>query len=132
MMKLPYLLLLSVLCLVPVILFADPIDKVASLIKQGDVHELANMFAPSVEITIFNDENVYSRTQAEIVLNKFFNENKPKSIKVLHRVNSNPNYNFGVVILYTDKGSYRIAYTLKQADGHLELIEMRIETEKAK
>lgn len=131
-MKLPYLLLLSVLCLVPVILFADPIEKVASLIKQSDVHELAGMFAPSVEISVLNEENVYSRTQAEIVLNKFFSENKPKSIKLLHKVNSNPNYNFGVIILYTDKGAYRIAYTLKQTDGKLELIEMRIETEKVK
>lgn len=131
-MKLPYLLLLSVLCLVPVILFADPIEKVASLIKQNDVHELAGMFAPSIEISILNEENVYSRTQAEIVLNKFFNENKPKSIKLLHKVNSNPNYNFGVIIMYTDKGAYRIAYTLKQTEGKLELIEMRIETEKVK
>ncbi|TWJ02505.1 uncharacterized protein DUF4783 [Mucilaginibacter frigoritolerans] len=132
MIKLLCLPLLFISYLVPGGTFADPIDNVATLIKQGDVHALSAMFAPSVEISILNEENVYSKTQAELVLTKFFNENKPRLVKMLHRVNSNPNYYFGVITMNTDKSAFRIACTLKQIDKHFELIEMRIETEKVK
>jgi hypothetical protein len=131
-MKLPYLLLLSVICLVPVVSFADPIDKIADLIRQGNIHELSQFFAPGIEITIVDDENVYSKVQAELVLDKFFNQNKPKAVKMLHKVNSNPNYWFGVLIINTDKGVFRMAYTLKQTDGNMLLIEIRIEPEKVR
>jgi Domain of unknown function (DUF4783) len=131
-MKFPYLPLLFVLCLVQVTSIADPIDKVADLIRMGNVHELSKLFAPNVEITILDEQNVYSKTQAELILDKFFNENKPRTIKMLHRVNSSSNYRFGVLILTTQKGIFRIACTLKQTDGNLMLIEMRIETEKVR
>jgi hypothetical protein len=132
MIKLPYLSLMFILYLIPGISLTDPIDDVAGLIRRGDVHALSAMFAPSVEISILNEENVYSRTQGELVLNKFFNENKPRAVKMVHRVNSNPNYYFGVIMVNTDKGAYRVACTLKQADKRFELIEVRIEAEKGK
>jgi len=127
-MKQPYLSILFVLFLLPFVAVADPIDKVAGLIKQANTHGLAEMFAPNIEITILTDENVYSKAQAEQVLDRFFMQNKPKSVQILHRVNSNQNYRFGVLILTTDKGTYRVAFTLKD-DA---LIALRIETEKVK
>jgi hypothetical protein len=132
MIKMPYLSLMFIFYLIPGISLTDPIDDVAGLIRRGDIHALSAMFAPSVEISILNEENVYSRTQGELVLNKFFNENKPRAVKMVHRVNSNPNYYFGVIMVNTDKGAYRVACTLKQVDKRFELIEVRIEAEKAK
>jgi len=131
-MKPLYLSILLLLCLVPVVSFADPIDKVAELIRQGNIHELAKYFAPSVEVTILDKENVYSQVQAEMVLDKFFSENKPHSVKLLHKVNSNSTYRLGVIIINTDKEVFRVSFTLKQTDGNLLLIDMRIETEKMK
>jgi hypothetical protein len=49
---------------------------------------------------------------------------------MLHRINSNPNYNFGVLILTTDKGKFRVSYTLKEVNKVMAVIELRIETEK--
>jgi F420-dependent methylenetetrahydromethanopterin dehydrogenase len=117
--------------MVPAVI-ADPIDKVAELIRQGDTKELSKIFAANVEVTIRDEENVYSKVQAGLILDKFFSQNKPVSVKMLHKVNSNPNYLFGVLILNTTNGLYRIAYTLKKAEGSLMLIELRIETEKVK
>ncbi|MDB5007252.1 MAG: hypothetical protein JWP45_1645 [Mucilaginibacter sp.] len=128
-MKQPYLLLL-ILCVAPVrFSLTDPIDNIAGFIRQGNIHELSALFAPNVEIALLGEENVYSKVQAELILDKFFTQNKPKSVKMLHRINSNPNYLFGVLIVDTDKGMFRIACTLKQVDGSSKLIEMRIETE---
>jgi hypothetical protein len=130
-MKLLYLPLLFIVCLTSAFT-ADPIDKVADLIRQGNALELSKMFAPNVEMTILGEENVYSKDQSEVILEKFFNQNKPLTVKILHKVNSNPNYLFGVLNLTTDKGTFRVSYTLKDANGSQQLIELRIETEKVK
>ena len=131
-MKLLYFSLFILLYMVPALSVADQTDNVAELIRQGNIHELAKLFAPSVEITLLNDENVYSKDQGELILQKFFNQNKPRAVKMLHKVNSNANYRFCVLIVTTDKGNFRITYTLKQTEGNLMLIEMRVETEKVK
>ena len=131
-MKQLYLPLLIILYMVPGVVATDPIDKVAELIRQGNIRELSKIFASNVEITMLNEENVYSKIQAGLIVDKFFSQNKPVSVKMLHKVNSNPNYLFGVLILNTQNGPFRIAYTLKDTEGSLMLIELRIETEKVK
>jgi len=131
-MKLSYLPLLLILYLIPGIAAADTIDKIADLLRQGNTHELASLFASSVEISILDEENVYPRAQAEATVDKFLSQNKPKNVKILHKVSSNPNYQMGVLIVTADKGVYRITFTLKEAEGSLKIIELRIETEKPK
>jgi hypothetical protein len=110
----------------------DPIDRVAELIGKGNVIELTKLFAPDIELAITDDGNTYSKTQAGLVLERFFDQNKPISYKTLHKVNSSANFRFGVLIITTDKGIYRAAFTLKGADASAQLIELRIENEKVK
>lgn len=129
-MKLRYFPLLTLLFLLPLAVKADDIEKIADLIKQGNAHELAKMFSSNVDMNILDETNVYSKAQSEMILDKFFKENKPRTTKLLHRVSSNPNYNFGVVILTTDKGKFRISYTLREINKVMVVIELRIETEK--
>jgi len=129
-MKLKYFPLLTLLFLLPLAVKADDIEKIAELIKQGNAHELAKMFSSNVDMNILDETNVYSKAQSEMILDKFFKENKPHTVKLLHRVSSNPNYNFGVVILGTEKGKFRISYTLREINKVMVVIELRIETEK--
>jgi hypothetical protein len=131
-MKLFYLPVFVILFKGLAIAPADPMDKIADLIRHGNIHELAKLFAPNIEIAITDDENVYTQAQAEIILDKFFAQNKLRSVKILHKVTSNPNYRFGVLIVSTDRGPYRVAYTLKDTGGSLLIIELRIEVEKVK
>jgi len=129
-MKLLYLTFFTLLSMGPVTV--DPITQFAELLGKGNSHEMARFFAPTIELTLLDDANTYSKAQAEIILDKFFTLNKPNSCKMLHKINSNVNFSFGVVIISTDKGPYRAAFTLKDNDGALQLIELRIETEKVK
>lgn len=131
-MKPLYLPFAIIFFLMPSLMAADVIDKVAGFIRQGNVPELSKLFASNIEITIQDEENLYSKVQAGLILEKFFAQNKPLSVKMLHKVNSNPNYRFGVLILNTQKGPFRVAYTLKDTDGSPAIIELRIETEKVK
>jgi len=131
-MKKIYLPLLIMLTLAPFLVTADPIDNIANLLRQGNIRELSNLFADNVDLSLLGDENVYSKLQAGQILEKFFAQNKPKTIKLLHRINSNPNYTFGVLLMNTGSGTYRIAFTLKETGGVLALIAFTIETEKVK
>jgi hypothetical protein len=130
MMKLRYAPVLVMLLMLPAVCMADAIDKIAALLKQGNVHELAAYFATNVDVSILEDTNVYSNTQAELILEKFFKANKPAAVTILHRINSSATYKFGVIIVKTDKGKFRVSFTLKGAPATMQIIELRIETEK--
>jgi hypothetical protein len=131
-MKSIYLALLVVLYLVPALSTGDPIDKVAGLIRGGNISELSKLFASNIEITILDEGNMYSKEQAGFILEKFFSQNKPRTVQMLHKINSNPSYRFGVLIVNTNKGPYRIDYTVKGTDTNFMIIEFRIEREKVK
>ncbi|RFZ85634.1 DUF4783 domain-containing protein [Mucilaginibacter terrenus] len=122
--------LLILLFTIPAAAIAGPIDKVAELIKQGNTHELAKLFAATIDVTVLENANVYSKAQAEIILEKFFKENRPQSVKIIHRVNSSAAYNFEVMHVVTDKGKYRVAVTMKEIEKQMVIIELRVEVEK--
>jgi hypothetical protein len=130
-MKLLYLFLL-ILPANSIFADPDPIDKVAGLIKRGNVHELSKSFASSIELIIMDEGDLYSKTQAELILSDFFNHNQPRSVRILHRISSNPNYRFAVLILTTYNGVYRTSFSLKNTNGEFEINALRIESEKAK
>lgn len=107
-----------------------PIDDAAELIKTGNVHELAKKFASSIELTILNEENIYSASQAELVLGSFFKNNPIKAVKILHRVNSNPNIRYAVLLLTTANAEYRTAVSMKLTNGVFLVNEIKIESDK--
>jgi hypothetical protein len=131
-MRRRYLSLIIIFIAVHALAADDPISKLATIIRQGNMHELSALMAGNVEISLPGDDNSYSKQQAEAVLSNFFSHNKPLSVKVFHEINSNPHYRFGVLLMNTGRGIYRIAITLKQVNGALQLIELRIETEKVR
>ncbi len=131
-MKLTHLPAFILLFLLPGMANADPVDNIAGLLRQNSIQDLSKLFAASVEVALPDEEAVYSKAQAAVVLQKFFDQNKSSGVKLLHKINSNPNYLFGVLLVTTDKGVYRIAVTLNKTDGSMKIIEIRIEAEKAK
>ena len=131
-MKIVYLSAVVLLLTMSSAVQLDPVDRVTELLGQGNVTELAKLFAPEVEITVMSQEDSYSKLQATAELNKFFDAHKPKQIKLLHKVNSNKKFLFGVAILSSVGGPYRIAYMLSETGSSMQIVEMRIEIEKTK
>lgn len=112
---------------------ADVIDTVSDLLAKGSVHELAKMFAPEVEIALPGIEaDTHTRAEAEIMLEKFFSQNKPVAGKVLHRINTAGSLRFGVVVLTTAKGTYRVSVNLKEDKGNTALVKLMIEPERVR
>ncbi len=109
---------------------ADVIEDIAVYMKNGDVKSLSNYFASTVELIILNQEEIYSNVQAGIILKDFFQKNPAKSYKIVHKVNSNANYKFGVILLSTSKNVFRVSYELKASSGKFLIAQIRIEENK--
>ena len=131
-MKTRYFLLFLLMFSIMPDVHADPIDGVVWLIKQGNVTRLSQLFESTIEITLNNQEDTYSKAQATTILTKFFTEHKPVKVTLLHKVNTNQKFLFGVAIMNSTAGKYRIAYTFNEIGGSMKIIEMRIESEKTK
>lgn len=108
----------------------DVIDDVSGYFKSGNVNELSKYFSTTVELSILDKEEVYSANQAQLILKDFFVKHPPQGAKVIHRVVSNVNYKFGVIILNSAKGNYRVSFELKNTAGGFNITQIRIEENK--
>jgi len=109
---------------------ADDIDHTAQLIGAGNIAELSKDFAPVVDITIMDNESESSAAITKNMLTDFFDKHQPRSMKILHRITSSPKFHYGVLLVTTDNGTFRIAFSLKNNNGRYQLSEIRIEAGK--
>ncbi|PTR00997.1 uncharacterized protein DUF4783 [Mucilaginibacter yixingensis] len=125
--------LLLLLFILPATLtaLADQVDRTAELLKTGNFTELGKLFAGSVDVTLMDDENMLSGTKALASVESFFKKNPIKTVKVLHRIDSNPKIKFGVILVGCSTGNYRVSVSFKQSGAQFLLDEFRVETEKA-
>ncbi|HUH33605.1 MAG TPA: DUF4783 domain-containing protein [Daejeonella sp.] len=108
----------------------DIVDDLTSYLKSSNTREISKHFASTVELIILNEEDVYSKVQAEIILKDFLYKHKPVDARVVHRLDSNPNYRFTVIELDTENGNFRTSISLKDTGGKFLITEMRIEFDK--
>lgn len=111
---------------------ADPVEKTLFLLKQSSWVELCKVFATSVDLGILEDSNNYTKEQATAKANAFFAKNGPFAVKLIHRVDSNPDYKFAVFVLTGKTGSYRTSCSVRADNGSLQISELHIEMEKIK
>ena len=108
----------------------DIVDDLTGYLKASNTREISKHFASTVELIILNEEDVYSKVQAEIILKDFLYKHKPVDARVVHRLDSNPNYRFTVIELDTENGNFRTSISLKDTGGRFLITEMRIEFDK--
>lgn len=110
---------------------ADPMDALYTHFKSANSKEIAKNFANSVELVLIDEEDVYSKAQAEQILRDFFIKNPPVSYNKVHSVgNTNVKYRFGVIILTTKNGKFRVSTLMNRIDNGYLISELKIESEK--
>lgn len=114
----------------PMALQSDIVETLSALFKTANSKEISKDFAPSVELTINEQEDVYSKAQSEQILREFFTKNPPVNSTVTHLINTNPNYRFGILALSTKNGKFRVAITLKKTANAFFITELRIDPDK--
>jgi len=102
------------------------IDEVVNAMKSGNAAQVARFFDNSVEISMPDKNNSYSKTQAEIVLKDFFTNNPVKGFEIIHKgENAGSQYCIGTLV--TKNGSFRTTIFMKQKGNLQVLQELRFE-----
>lgn len=108
----------------------DAFDTLSAHFKSSGSKEIAAYFSPLIEMNILSDENEYSKAQAELILRDFFLRNKPVSVKIIHRLSSNPNFRFAVLSYQTDKDRFRVSVSMSREGERFLIKVIRIEYDK--
>jgi len=132
-MKRTLQLLLSLMMVFAVAKAADVFDDIGSAIRTGDARQIARYFNNNVDLTVFNQEEVYSKAQAEMVLKDFFSKNSPKSFTIIHRGVSKEGARYAIGTLTTTQGqNIRTYFFFKESGGMAYIQELRFEKNKSK
>ncbi len=101
-------------------------DEVVLSLKSGNAKVLAGYFNQNIELVILDDDNVYSKAQAEQIVGNFFSRYQPERFSVLHqRGKEGAQYVIGTLV--TKQGSFRVYFLLKNTDDKVIIHQLRIE-----
>ena len=102
------------------------IDDVLNGVKSGNAAQIARFFDNTVEITMPDKSNNYSKSQAELVLKDFFSNNPVNGFEIIHKgENNGSQYCIGTLV--TKNGSFRTTIFMKQKGDKQLLQEIRFE-----
>ena len=104
---------------------AQPNAKIENAFAAGDAAELALLFNSTVEIRILDEENVYAKQQAAVVLDTFFRKYPPSSFSVQHR-NNRDNNSFIIGTLQCQSDTFRISIFLKDSNATQKITQISI------
>ncbi len=102
------------------------IDEVITSIKSGNSTQLSSYFDNTIEITLPEKSNNYSKNQAEIVMRDFFALHQVRNFEVLHK-GENVGSQYCIGTLTTKNGIFRTTVYLKQKGDRQLLQEIRFE-----
>ncbi len=102
-------------------------DKISAAILSGNAKTLSTYFVSSIDLTILEAEDVYSKEQAEVIIAKFFNDNKPTAFEIKHQGKSKLDDYFYIGDLTTSKGKYRLTFFLKKEKTGFLIKQLRLE-----
>ncbi|MEO5985186.1 MAG: DUF4783 domain-containing protein [Ferruginibacter sp.] len=106
--------------------FFNGIDEIVSALKSGNVSELTKYLDNTVEITLPEKSNSYSKSQAEVILRDFFYSNPIKGFNVIHK-GENAGSQYCIGTLMTKNTQYRTTIFMKQKGSRQTLQEIRFE-----
>ena len=96
--------------------------------KVGNAEELAEFFNNTIELVILDQEDVYSKVQAQQILDKFFDDHFPKSFEIIHQGGKEES-KFAIGKLVTFSGTFRVYFLLKLKNDKPFIHQLRIEKE---
>ncbi len=103
-------------------------DGIVLSFKAGNAEELAKHFHNNVELIILEKEDVYSKTQAEQIIRKFFSDHNPEAFKIIFE-GGKENSQYAIGSLTAADTIYRVYILIKKQDGKPLIHQLRIEEE---
>ena len=104
----------------------DIFDDISNSLRSGDAKAVSRFFGNTVDLTIINQEEVYSKMQAEQILRDFFSKNTPRSFTIIHQGLSKEGARYAIGNLTTAQGVvYRTYFFVKSQGGASVIQELR-------
>ena len=100
---------------------------IASSFKTGDVQSISKYFSSSLDMTVVETEDVFSKAQATQILTQFFKSNKPSSFVIQHKGASKGGDYYQIGALKTNNGEYRVTFFLKKDSEQVYIKRLKIE-----
>ncbi len=101
-------------------------DEIIQSLKSGNSKTLSEYFNQNVELVVLENDNVYSKAQAQQIVNKFFSSNIPESFNIIHN-GGKEGAQYVIGNLTTNTGSFRVYFLLKKNNGKDYIHQLRIE-----
>ena len=101
-------------------------DAVVLAFKTGNYKELGKYLNTNVELAILDNEDVYSKSQAELLLKDFFDTYPPTNFTIIHE-GGKEGSRYAIGTLTTPKGEFRVYFLLKTQDHSQVIQQLRIE-----
>ncbi len=105
----------------------DNMDAVVTAIRSGNVNQLSAFFDARVDISLPDKSDTYSKSQAEMVIGDFFNNNGVQNFKITQQGESGGTF-FCAGLLQTRSGNFRTTLFFKQKGDKHFLQEIRFQT----
>lgn len=103
-------------------------SDIAVAFKVGTAKELARFFNDNLELAVGEKEDIYSKSQAERIMDDFFIKHNPKNFKFIHQ-GGKEDAQYAIGRLQTFNGNFRVYMLLKPKADRLLIHQLRIENE---
>lgn len=108
---------------------ADGFDEIAAAMKAGNVGGVTKFFGSHVELTLADNEGIYSKQQAEQMLKTFFAQHPPKNVTIQHKGSSAQGAKYAIIIYEAGNGKFRSYVFMKDNGKGLQVNEFKMERE---
>ncbi len=102
-------------------------EELKAYLKDGNAKNMAKYFGSNLTLSILGENGVYTKYQSEIMLGTFFNQHKPKVVKLTQASNANNGYQYFTFSLATEQTSYRVFVKIGAGSSNQLIEELRID-----
>ena len=95
----------------------DVINQVKETIKAGSAKELSRFLNATVDVTLDDGAQSYSKAQAEFVFRDFFKQHPPGEFNIIHQGTSKGGQTFGIGQYKSGSETYRVYMKIKSVDN---------------
>ncbi|MEO7984350.1 MAG: DUF4783 domain-containing protein [Bacteroidota bacterium] len=103
------------------------IDEVIGALRAGNSAQLSGYFDESVELTLPDKSDSYSKAQAQLIVKDFFSNNGVKGFELKHKGDA-PSGHFCIGTLQTSAGNFRTNVFMKIKNGREVVKEIRFQS----
>lgn len=132
MKKISSIAIISVLLLLtlPLLLAQDKKDlssEAIQAVQKGDARGLSQCFGNSIDLVLPGSEGIRSRTQAEMVLREFFQNNPPTAVNVKHQGSSLDGASFVIASYQSSNRQYRVYFLIREGSEGMKIRQLKID-----